>query len=503
MKVALLILCILSAVVPRGWRWYIERKQARKHNCKAPPSYPHWDLIFGLDALLKFFKAFWQHRLMIEINKTFDDIQGGVHTFSINFLGSTTIYTREPENVKSVFATNHKSYTIPQTRKDSLGIFGPGIFTSDGQHWEASRALLRPNFMRSQLDTRLIEVHVSALITKIPKDGSAIDLVELFSDLTMDIATELFLGESTHLLQGNRDPKALRFSEAFGFVSEKLSVKMGIGWLANVLPDRKFDDGVRDLKEFIGVYVKRALDLRCRISDEIVEKHETNDKRRYVFLTELAKSGYPQSRIAAELMNVITAGRGSITSILTVLWFTIARQPEVFKKLKHEVDVVLEGRLPTFEELKSLRYLGLTLKEIQRMYPVIPVNSRVAIVDTIIPLGGGLDGLSPVFIKKGTRVLHFPFAMHRRKDIFGADADNFIPERWADLRTSWEYLPFSGGPRTCLGQQMALTEASYTTVRMLQAFDNVEPGDDSVWAEKLVLAMSVESACCLKFARGK
>jgi hypothetical protein len=67
-----------------------------------------------------------------------------IDTFSINSLGSRLIYTMEPENVKTIFATNFKDFGIPQTRKDALAIFGPGIFSSDGHFWEASRALLRP-----------------------------------------------------------------------------------------------------------------------------------------------------------------------------------------------------------------------------------------------------------------------------------------------------------------------------------------------------------------------
>jgi len=351
------------------------RKQTGNHNCRPPPSYPHLDPFFGTDALLRFFKALWQYRLMDEINSCFNNINGGIHTFSINFLGSTAIYTMEPENVKTVFATSHRHYAIPRTRKEALGIFGPGIFTSDGEHWEASRALLRPNFVRSQLDTKMMEVHVAALINSIPKDGTATDLVELFSDLTMDTATELFLGESTHLLQGNQEPKALRFNEAFGFVSEKLSIRMGVGWLANVVPDRKFDKGVEDLKEFIGIYVQRALDLRQKISGpdhKFTEESAFGEGNRYVFLPELAKSGYNKTRIAAELMNVITAGRGSITSLLTVFWFTIARQPQVFERLKREVRQVLGDRPPTFEELKSLKYLGWTLRERKLRLSLLP-----------------------------------------------------------------------------------------------------------------------------------
>ena len=77
--------------------------------------------------------------------------------------------------------------------------------------------------------------------------------------------------------------------------------------------------------------------------------------------------------------------------------------------------------------------------------------------------------------------------MHRRKDLYGEDADEFKPERWEKLRPSWEYLPFSGGPRICIGQQYALNEASYTTVRLLQEFKAIESRDDRPWTEVLQL----------------
>ena len=80
--------------------------------------------------------------------------------------------------------------------------------------------------------------------------------------------------------------------------------------------------------------------------------------------------------------------------------------------------------------------------------------------------------------------------MHRRKDFYGEDAEEFKPERWESLRPGWEYLPFNGGPRICLGQQYALTEASYVTVRMLQEFKNMEPRDDRPWFEQLTLTLA-------------
>lgn len=82
--------------------------------------------------------------------------------------------------------------------------------------------------------------------------------------------------------------------------------------------------------------------------------------------------------------------------------------------------------------------------------------------------------------------------MMRQPSIFGSDAEVFRPERWADpsLRPGWGYLPFGGGPRVCLGQQYALTEAYYVTIRMMQRFRTLENRDNEPWTEKIAVT------CC-------
>lgn len=121
---------------------------------------------------------------------------------------------------------------------------------------------------------------------------------------------------------------------------------------------------------------------------------------------------------------------------------------------------------------------------------MVPFNNRCAIRDTVLPAGGGPDGKSPLFIKAGQIVFYTVFALHRRKDIYGEDADEFRPERWETLRPVWEYLPFNGGRRICLGQQYALTEASYVTARLLQEFAKIEARDPGPWFENLSLTLA-------------
>jgi hypothetical protein len=264
-------------------------------------------------------------------------------------------------------------------------------------------------------------------------------------------------------------------------------------------------------------------------------------------------------------------------SLLSNTFHVLARRPDIWAKLKAEVST-LHGVKPDYETLRNMKYLKYILNECTyvsfsltyqvkrpftssiptycqlhvsqlhlgslipppcpthatinpstpprnplislptalRLYPVVPTNARFAARDTILPLGGGVDGLSPIYIRKGSVVAYSLHAMHRRRDIYGEDADEFRPERWglpcttgrlfsqteraeyieggeraAPLRPGWGYLPFNGGPRICVGQQFALTEASYAIVRLVQEFQGgIEERDNGrEWVEQLSLTV--------------
>ena len=124
----------------------------------------------------------------------------------------------------------------------------------------------------------------------------------------------------------------------------------------------------------------------------------------------------------------------------------------------------------------------LTLYIALRLYPSVPVNSRTATKDTFLPAGGGPDLQAPVYVPKGVAVAYSVYAMHRRPDLYGLDADIFRPERWDEpmpllddpINASWGYLPFNGGPRKCLGMDFGLTEAAYVVVRLIQRYPKMK-----------------------------
>ena len=194
-------------------------------------------------------------------------------------------------------------------------------------------------------------------------------------------------------------------------------------------------------------------------------KSEKHPNSRYVFLHELVSQTSDKVKIRSELLNILLAGRDTTASLLSNFWFELANRPGVWGRLRREVDSQ-DGEPPTFEKLKDMKYLRAVLNESLRLYPIVPENDRQAEVDTVLPVGGGEDGKSPVFVKKGQLVHWSLYTMHRRKDLYGEDAEEFKPERWLDeggkkgLRVGWEYLPFNGGPRICIGRRCSTSLSS-------------------------------------------
>lgn len=354
------------------------------------------------------------------------------------------------------------------------------------------QALVRPSFTRTQVaDLDTFESHVSHLISKIPRDRSTVDLQKLFFQLTLDSATEFLFGESVNSLGSTEGSDQHRFGTAFDYAQSKVTRRDRFEAMGSLFFETEFDRSCKFVHAFVDRIIYRALEETKSYDPEKGDQFE--ESGRYVFLTEIAKRNRDPKQLRDELLNILLAGRDTTASLLSHTFHVLARRPDIFKKLKAEVDE-LGGKNPDYETLKAMKYLKYLLTESLRIYPVVPGNARFANKQTTLPRGGGPDGQSPVYIPKGGIVNYSVASMHVRKDIYGPDAEEFRPERWAPeegLRPGWGYLPFNGGPRICVGQQFALTEASYTIVRLLQEFEGIEDRDGTPWTEKLTLTMAV------------
>ncbi|KAF2685880.1 cytochrome P450 52A12 [Lentithecium fluviatile CBS 122367] len=474
-------------------------RNARRLGCRQPIPVRNVDLL-GIRNIIGVSKAFKDQRLIQYLKSLMDDAaerEGWkVGTLYNNLLGNPVIFTSEPKNVQAVLATQFKDFGLGDARNGNFApLLGRGIFASDGAHWEHSRALLRPQFARNQVsDLDLEERHVQHLMRNLPVGTAGwtavTDIVPLFFRLTLDSATEFLFGEPVdsqiYNLPGyvsTRKPMAVsekEFSASFDQAQLAIARAGSFGnfyWLRHT---KELMEHCRRCHAFIDHYVQIALSK----DKSLATQRTAGGKQKYVFLDALAESTRDPIELRSQLINILLAGRDTTASLLSFVFMTFTKHPEVYGKLR---SVILEKfgtctnpREITFENLKACSYLQWVLNETLRLYPVVPLDGRRALVDTTLPTGGGPDGQSRIHIRKGQQVDYSVYVMHRRKDLWGVDAEEFKPERWEGRRGGWDYLPFNGGPRICIGQQFALTEAGYVIVRLLQRFEGVE-GVGNTW----------------------
>ncbi|KAF9698438.1 hypothetical protein EKO04_003652 [Ascochyta lentis] len=461
--------CILSIYVTRRIYWEITtgsrlRAFAKQHGC-LPAKRLQTPFTFGAVFWGGQIKAIKEHRLLPYLASQFTEVAR--HTRHHKVFGTEFFTTDDPENVKAVLATNPNAWSLGQERIVEMSSYlGYGIFVNEGAAWKRSREMLRPCFERSQVADPILH------------------------DLAMDVATELLFGKSTNALsRDENDHEVKNFCDAFDYASNPFERESFKKWgvIALFLPDRKKKQHVKVMQDFV---------------DRIIEEHlaeskeDLDDKARYTFLTALFSSTQDQITIRSELLNILLAGRDTVASLLSNILWELPRHRSILSKLRSEIDDTIGGEQPSYERMKDMKYLRAVVNESQRLYPIVPVNSREALVDTVLPRGGGDDESGPIMVPKGAYVAWNMYSMQRRKDFFGEDADMFRPERWLEpgFRPGWAYVPFSGGPRVCIGQNFALTETMYVVVRLIQGFE-IEQKDFEEWREKFSITCTGLGGC--------
>ena len=474
-----------------------DRKLAKKWHCEPAKKYPAWDPILGIDFLRTYAKVHKDHKMLQWTLETYNRLM--VNTMTFRLFGMPVVSTREPENVKAMLAVNFDHYGVAPLRKILVTFLDRGIFVVDGPTWQHSRSVLRPIFARSQLtDFSILKTHADRLLARIPFDGSTVDLQPLFFDLTLDVASHVLFGESTNIQLSDVRPEFVeRYNRIIHFFETGGDVEfLGINW--PTLGGRRFKKDCKFVKDYIGSIIEQTA---------VRGDYKKTDPERYILVDSLLAQGLPPDQVRAEVISAIFAGRDTTASMLSDLWFELSKHPQVFAKLQSEIRSQIDpGQQLDYDTIKNLAYLKATLNEILRIHPVVPEDGRIATCDTMLPLGGGPDEKSPVFVPKGTIVAYAMYSMHRRKDIWGEDADLFRPERWIDhvnedgeevkgVRPGWAYTPFNGGPRICIGQQFALLQASYVTIRLLQSISSLESRDPEPWIEKIGLTATGLNGC--------
>ncbi|KAH8662144.1 cytochrome P450 52E1 [Xylariales sp. PMI_506] len=456
------------------------------NQCGILREYPHSDPL-GLDWALKAKKMMKENRFIEGLAQQLADC-GRTHSFRMFMSNQYFIFTDETENIKTILQTRFDDWVVPPGRVEPMSKFlgRHAILVNDGESWAQSRAMMRPAFVRNAVaDLPVMDRHISLLIQRIGDTGEKIDLQELLAMMTMDLSSDFLFGHSTNTLQ-EATPEDERFSHSFTLASVKVSQAARNGPITKLFPDRETVEVNKFSRDYVAKYMRSVM-------ADMKDGDESGHK--YMFLPEMANKGSSFENTQDQLMTLFLAGRDTSNSAMSYVFWHLARRPDVVKKIQEEIELELGDQEPTWEVLRNLKYLNWTIKEALRLNPPLPINARAAARDTILPVGGGPHGNEPVFCPKGTTVRWISWSTHRDRAVFGDDADEFRPERWQEIRPTWDYLPFSGGPRICIGQQFALTQMALVILRLLQHFKTIKAEDDKPPELQLGITSLLKNGC--------
>lgn len=342
-----------------------QQKIIKQCGCKPPAKFPLKDPFFGVDAIYDALRA--------AKTKSFLDHKKGHYerygnTFSSKLSTLSVISTIEPENIKTVLSTAFKDYVVGAPRRDAFfPVLGNSVLLADGAQWEHSRALLRPSFASSQVSNlSTLDTHVENLIRAIPRDGSAVDLGDLFQSYTADVTTDFMFGESIQSLSHPKSFKdhlmrAIRDAQTGG------ERRFRLGSFAKFVPQPTFYQAVNRVHTYVDAHIDKAIKQHEMLQQSHNDPGQEHEK--YVLLHELLKLTGDGQTLRNELIAILFAGRDTTSALLSNLFFVLARNPHIWQRLRDEVNQ-LQGRKPTLDELKAMKYLGCCLNEGQ-VHPLL------------------------------------------------------------------------------------------------------------------------------------
>lgn len=406
------------------------------------------------------------------------------------------IFSSDPKILKHWLSTafNKGVYMKGEFFHDMyLDFLGAGIFNVNGDEWRRQRAKASQLFQLSRLRQHLevfreqSMVVVSHLESRLEKaadaDGSIeVDMQDLFMCYTLDSFAQIGFGVQLDTITNGSS----QFQAAFDYVQTKTEARGRLGNFWKVLDvlwrDKRYYEDLSYMNEFV-----RAIIAERR--KESVEKLRGREDLLSILLVEEREDDGNGKRVSmgdGELrdfvMNFMLAGRDTTAMLLTWCTYLIGKHPHVQERIREEMANVLPGgdiQSVDWNRMKQLAYLKQVLQETLRLYPPVPMDGFQAVCDDELPGG------HPV--QKGDQLLYSAYAMHRSAELF-PDPHSFRPERFENPPEPYTFLPFHGGPRVCLGQEMAYVEAKLMICTLLQHFEVVAEREVDIKAAIILTA---------------
>lgn len=361
----------------------------------------------------------------------------------------------DPSLIKQVLVSKQDSFGKSKPFKELDPLLGKGLLLSEGDLHKQQRKLIQPSFTPRHIEGYAEDMGriTNSYVSKIQKDGIrniSTDMLEL----TLAIISKTMFSTSIR-------------KEDVETIGEHLDSSMRIA----TKRIRSIVKTPRNWKTKENVEAQNSVNAIDRLVNAIIKERLKTTNEHYDMLSVLMNAKDSEGNkmdeqlLRDEVMTVFLAGHETTANALIWTLYEVSKNNNIANDMREEVDHECRGTVPSYEEVKNLRYTKNVMLESMRMYPPAWLFGREALKDVTI---GDLK------LKKGQTVMISPYVMHRNPS-FIENPKAFLPDRFENGRLKnapdYVYIPFGGGDRVCIGQHFALMEATIILGAFMKNFD--------------------------------
>ncbi|MFE1173043.1 cytochrome P450 [Streptomyces sp. NPDC058773] len=384
--------------------------------------------------------------------------------FHMRLGGLPTVMVNHPDYLQHVLVDNHQNYDKDNfLYRATRTVLREGLIANKGgEPWRRHRRIMQPSFSRSSVAD--FTTNISDLTGDLLRQweepagrGAVVDVTTEVANLALRIVLRALFGVDA-------DDRGRRFERDFLEVNAIAGdfFRFPFPPLSWYSPSRnRLRQLIREMDDFIAYLIDARLARESDKPDLFTLLLNAMDEE--------TGTGLTHAQLANEILAMIIAGYETSSNSISWIFYQLAAHPDIQHRVHDEVDGVLNGRLPTLDDLPRLTYTRMVIDETLRLFTPAWQTMRHAVADDII---GGYR------IPRGTDVYLNLFTFHRHPD-FWPDPTRFDPERFTPeevaRRPRHVYQPFGSGPRHCLGKHFALTELHIITAMLAQTFHITRP----------------------------
>lgn len=378
-------------------------------------------------------------------------------------IGPQVIYlTTNPDDFQHILRDRNTNFAKSKMLYEAAKLLiGNSLFTSTGDFWLRQRRMIQPHMHRKKL-AGFTDIMVGAVNDSLSvfdekiKRGEIIDIKTMMAQVTIDIITQTMFGRNTL----TKEESELMY-RSLRVVADHVALRGYLFVIPTWMPipgQRKFDESMAHLRSAVHDIIDMGMQRREMPENTLLDiligafDEDTNERM-------------TADQLFDETMTVFSAGFETTATALTWTMLLLDENPEIAQAMRDEVDQAIGNRTLTFEDLHKMPLCRMVFAEAMRLYPPIPVLPRTAMED---------DHIRGHHIPANTTVLLGFYGLHHNPAVWD-DPETFDPQRFSPEqskgRHQFAYLPFSGGPRKCVGNEFALMEGVLTLAMVMQRYN--------------------------------